>query len=90
MIEGLLFALWKEALGVDLRGRYPDGRFPRMRFDDSMRLYGNDKPDLRFGMPHTDLTALVVEHAGGGVPMLTEIAEAYRKGEDRPRCPGAS
>jgi aspartyl-tRNA synthetase len=37
MIEGLVFALWKEVLGVDLRERYPDGRFPQMRFDESMR-----------------------------------------------------
>ena len=87
MIEGLVFALWKEALGIDLNERYPEGRFPRMRFDDSMRRYGNDKPDLRFGLAHTDLTALVVEHNGGGVPMLAEIAEAYRKGEDRHEVP---
>lgn len=86
-IEGLIFVLWKEALGVDLYQRYPSGRFPQMRFEESMRRYGNDKPDLRFGMPHTDLTALVVEHNGGGVPMLAEIAEAYRKGEDRHDLP---
>src|SRR5947207_10278578 len=47
LVERLVFAVWSEALGIDLRSLYPEGRFPRMRFDDSMRDYGNDKPDLR-------------------------------------------
>ncbi len=81
--EGLIFRLWKEILGVDLREQYPDGQFPRMRFEDSMRLYGNDKPDLRFGLPHTDLTELVVQHGGGGIPMLAPIAEKFTSGEYR-------
>jgi aspartyl-tRNA synthetase len=34
-----------------------------------MREYGNDKPDLRFGLPHVDLTTLVAEHKGAGIPM---------------------
>jgi len=32
--------------------------FPRMTYADAMRLYGNDKPDIRFGMEFHDLTAL--------------------------------
>jgi aspartyl-tRNA synthetase len=83
MIEGLVFKIWKECLGIDLHQWYPDGHFPRMRFDDSMRLYGNDKPDIRFAMPHTDLTELAIEHKGGGIPMLVEIAEAFLRGDDR-------
>lgn len=81
--EGLIFRLWKEVLGIDLHEQYPEGRFPRMRFDESMRLYGNDKPDLRFGMPHTDLTALTVEHGGGGITMLEPIAQKFTSGEYR-------
>ncbi len=46
-----------------------------MPFDESMGKYGNDKPDLRFGLPHTDLTALVIDHVGGGVAVL----EAHRR-----------
>ncbi len=87
IVEGLLFAVWEVSFGTSLRDRYPDGHFPRMRFDESMEKYGNDKPDLRFGMQHTDLTRLVVEHGGGGVPMLAEIADAYRAGEDRFEVP---
>ena len=81
--EKLMFRLWKEALGVDLHERYPDGCFPRMRFADSMRLYGNDKPDLRFGLPHVDLTELVVEHGGGGIGMLEPLATKFKDGTYR-------
>src|SRR5690606_4694865 len=52
VIEGLVFRLWKEVLGVDLRAIYPDGRFPRLKFAESMRRFGNDKPDMRFAMDH--------------------------------------
>jgi len=87
MIEGLVFRLWREVIGVDLLERYPDSAFPRMRFDDAMRDYGNDKPDLRFGMKHTDLTALITEHGGGGVPFFAEIAEKFRDGSYRADLP---
>ncbi len=63
-IELLVTTLWREVLGVEI-----PSPFPRMRFEDSMRDYGNDKPDLRFGMKHVDLTGLLAQHAGGGVPM---------------------
>lgn len=88
VIEGLLAHAVKEACGIDLRERYPDGRFPRMRFEDSMREYGNDKPDLRFGMPHTDLTDLVIAQGGGGVQPWMEMAERYERGVLRRDLPG--
>jgi aspartyl-tRNA synthetase len=87
LVEGLVFAIWQAALGVDLRERYADGTFPRMKFDDSMRDYGNDKPDLRFGMKHVDLTELVVEHGGGGVPFFTPIADKFASGAYRRDLP---
>ncbi len=85
-VEGLIFAIWQVA-GINLRTLYPEGRFPRLRFEDSMRLYGNDKPDLRFGMPHVDLTELVVEHGGGGVPFWQPMAEKFRSGAYRKDLP---
>src|SRR5205814_853612 len=68
-VEELITALWREVLGVSI-----SKPFPRMTYEQSMREYGNDKPDLRFGMPHVDLTSLVAEHRGGGVPMWQPFA----------------
>jgi aspartyl-tRNA synthetase len=71
VIEGLVVRLWKEALGVEL-----PRPFRRMPYDESMAKYGNDKPDLRFDMPHVVLTDLVRQHQGGGVPLLDEAVKA--------------
>ncbi|HSB18703.1 MAG TPA: aspartate--tRNA ligase [Anaeromyxobacteraceae bacterium] len=70
VMEGLIARLWKEALGVEV-----PRPFPRMPFDESMARYGNDKPDLRFEMPHAVLTDLVRESGGGGLPLLKEAVE---------------
>ncbi|MCA9629200.1 MAG: aspartate--tRNA ligase [Myxococcales bacterium] len=86
LVEGLVFAMWK-ANGVDLKQIYPSGHFPRMDFEESMRLYGNDKPDLRFGMPHVDLTELITEHDGGGIPFFQPIAEKFKNGTYRKDLP---
>lgn len=51
--EGLTKHLFKTTLDLDL----PD--FPRMEYDDAMRLYGSDKPDLRFDMRFFELNDLV-------------------------------
>jgi aspartyl-tRNA synthetase len=72
IIEGLLARLWKDVHGLDLKTP-----FPRMNFDESMEKYGNDKPDLRFGMQHTVLTGLVKQFATEGVdPRMLEAAQA--------------
>ena len=70
--------LWKEA-GVEL-----ERPFLRMPFDESMAKYGNDKPDLRFDMPHVVLTDLVRQHDGGGLPLPRSEGEGDREG-DAPR-----
>ena len=74
-------------LGIDLHQSYPSGRFPQMPFEESMGLYGNDKPDLRFGMHHVDLTDLLIEHDGGGVPFFQEITEKFKSGAFRRDLP---
>jgi aspartyl-tRNA synthetase len=71
VMEGLVVRLWKEMLGVEI-----PRPFLRMPFDESMAKYGNDKPDLRFDMPHVVLTDLVRQHQGGGVPLLDEAVKA--------------
>lgn len=53
--EGLTRHLLKEIKGVEV------DKFPRMQFDDAMRLYGNDKPDIRFGMQFGELNE-VTQH----------------------------
>ena len=87
MMEGLIFRLWDEVLGIDLKQWYPDGTFPRLDFEESMRRFGNDKPDTRFGLEHTDLTEMVVEHAGGGIPMLEPMAQKFADGTYRKDLP---
>jgi aspartyl-tRNA synthetase len=86
-IEGLIFRIWSEVAGIDLKKLYPSGRFPQMPYEESMRLYGNDKPDLRFGLPHVDVTDVVVEHGGGGVPFFKPIADKFKSGEYRRDLP---
>jgi len=68
-VEELVTTLWREVLGIDI-----PRPFPRMEFDQSMREYGNDKPDLRFGMRHVELTDIVKKHDGGGVGMWKGLA----------------
>jgi len=71
VVEGLIQLLWKKLLGIDI-----PTPFLRMDYDESMARYGNDKPDLRFGLEHTVLTGLIKSHGpAGGVPMMTEAAE---------------
>lgn len=78
VVEGLVFTIWKAALGIDLHEHFPSGRFPQLKFDESMEKYGNDKPDLRFDLPHVDITDVVIEQNGGGVPFWTPIAEKFK------------
>jgi len=49
MFEGLCRHLLKEVKGVELN------EFPRMTYDDAMKMYGSDKPDIRFGMKFREM-----------------------------------
>jgi len=49
--EGLTRHLLKEIKGVEV------AEFPRMSYDEAMKTYGNDKPDIRFGMRFKELNA---------------------------------
>src|SRR6185436_12514310 len=35
--------------------------FPRVTYDEAMRRYGSDKPDVRFGLEFTDVTSICVQ-----------------------------
>lgn len=58
--EGLTKHLFQSVLGLTL----PD--FPRMSYQEAMRRFGSDKPDLRFGMAFTELNS-VAKGKGFGV-----------------------
>lgn len=49
VFEGLTRHLLKEIKGIEIKD------FPRMTYDEAMRKYGNDKPDIRFGMEFGEL-----------------------------------
>ena len=51
VVEGLFAAIWQETLGVKI-----PTPFLRMTYDEAMKTYGSDKPDLRFGFEFTDVT----------------------------------
>ena len=47
--EHMMRHLFKSVKGIELKD------FPRMDYADAMRLYGSDKPDIRFGMEFHEL-----------------------------------
>ena len=49
VFEGLTRHLLKEIKGIDVE------KFPRITYDYAMKTYGNDKPDIRFGMEFGEL-----------------------------------
>ncbi|MHC9089296.1 aspartate--tRNA ligase [Tenacibaculum sp. IMCC1] len=55
IFEGMTRHLLKEINGVEV------DKFPRITFDEAMRKYGNDKPDIRFGMEFGELNE-VAQH----------------------------
>jgi aspartyl-tRNA synthetase len=69
-IEGLIVRIFKEAKGLDL-----ETPFPRMTYDEAMRRFGSDKPDIRYGLEHIVLTDVIREHKGGGVPLFQKTLE---------------
>ena len=54
--EGLTRHLLKEIKNVTL------DEFPRMTYDDAMRLYGSDKPDIRFNMTFNEMNEVTQQN----------------------------
>ena len=50
--EGLAKHLFKSVKGIDIE------EFPRLSYDDAMKYYGSDKPDIRFDMKFVELNDL--------------------------------
>ena len=66
MFEGLTRHLLKEIKGVEVE------KFPRITYDYAMKTYGNDKPDIRFGMKFGELNE-VAQHKDFGVFNSAEL-----------------
>jgi len=65
--EGMIAALFKETLGLDLAPP-----FARMTYDQAINRYGTDRPDTRFAMEIVDLTAIA---ATCGFKVFREVAD---------------
>ena len=50
IVEGLMKKVFKDIKGIDIKTP-----FLRMKYDDAMKFYGSDKPDLRFDMKINDV-----------------------------------
>ncbi len=57
MFEGLVKHIFKYTKDIEF-----NEPFPRMTWQDAMKYYGSDKPDLRFGMPFVEFTDLAQGH----------------------------
>lgn len=70
--EGLTKHLLKEIKGIEI------DHFPRMSYAEAMAKYGNDKPDIRFGMEFCSLTSEdgTFEPKGFGVFDTAELVVA--------------
>ena len=66
--EGLMQALFRELVGHDL-----ELPLPRIPYEEALRRYGTDKPDLRFGLELVDVGDVV---ADCGFKVFTAALEA--------------
>ena len=57
MFEGMAKHLFKQILDIDFKEP-----FQRMTWQDAMKYYGSDKPDLRFGMKFVELMDVLKGH----------------------------
>jgi aspartyl-tRNA synthetase len=68
LTEGLMANLW-----ADLEDTTLETPFPRMTYEEAMRTYGTDKPDIRFGL---ELHEVGECFAGSGFRVFESILES--------------
>jgi aspartyl-tRNA synthetase len=74
MFEGLTKHLFKNIKNIEL----PD--FPRISYADAMKLYGSDKPDIRFGMTFTEIKDLTTGQGFGVFDDAEYVAAIFAEG----------
>lgn len=74
MFEGLTKHLFKNIKNIEL----PD--FPRISYADAMKLYGSDKPDIRFGMTFTEIKDLTTGQGFGVIDDAEYVAAICAEG----------
>ncbi len=67
LTEGLMASLWSDLKDVELQTP-----FPRMTYDEALRRYGTDKPDLRIDMEIEDVSSIF---DGCGVRFLQSVLD---------------
>ncbi|KAJ7507537.1 tRNA synthetases class II-domain-containing protein [Mycena galericulata] len=70
VIETLICKIWQELEGVEL-----PKKFKVMTYYDSMKLYGSDKPDTRFGLKIVDVTAFLSDEQRLAFERKEEVLE---------------
>lgn len=75
LFEGMAKHLFKELRGVEI-----NEPFIRMPWAEAMRLYGSDKPDLRFGMEFVELMDIMKGHGFGVFDSAAYIGGICAKG----------
>jgi aspartyl-tRNA synthetase len=84
IVEGLMVQVFDEVLGVVI-----PKPFTRISYQDAMKCYGSDKPDLRVPMVITDLSEIF---AGSEFQVFTNVltGEGAIRGVKVPGCAGFS
>ncbi len=77
MMEGCVRDVWHTALGITIAPR-----IQRLTYEEAIRRFGSDKPDLRFGLELVDVAAAV---RGQRLPALQDRSRATPAAESS-RC----
>jgi aspartyl-tRNA synthetase len=80
-MERAMRAVWRTALGQEIPP------MPRLTYEEAMRRYGSDKPDLRFGLELTDVADLF---RGGAFSLFASLAESAANRVIAVRWPGGA
>ena len=56
LTEEVMTRIWREVLQIEI-----PAPFPRMTYDEAMRRFGVDRPDVRFGIELVDLTSFFAD-----------------------------